>query len=94
MPYIKQERRKQFDGPIHELARQMWTMGAVKGDLNYVVTRLALIAMKPGSGWTYQSLSEAVAGLQDAADEIKRRMLGPYEDNCVVRNGDIPEFSN
>lgn len=29
---------------------------------------------------------------EDAAAEIERRLLGPYEDKCVEKNGDLEEF--
>ena len=93
MPYIKTERRIRLDASINRLVDKLWLLGQpVKGDLNYVVTRLVLAALKPEAGWNYQSLSDAVGALQDAADEIKRRMLAPYEDHCIKRNGDIEEL--
>ncbi len=94
MPYIKKTRRDEIDSAIRILIDLLKNINAVKGDLNYTVTRLVLGALKPETGWNYQSLSDAVGSLQDAADEIKRRLLGPYEDGCISRNGDVLEFEN
>jgi len=32
---------------------------------------------------------DAISILRDVADEIKRRLLGPYEDNAIRKNGDM-----
>ncbi|GMU26223.1 MAG: hypothetical protein AMXMBFR16_11280 [Candidatus Uhrbacteria bacterium] len=97
MPYINPASRRELDPKIDDLVDQLFrTSGenpVPKGNVNYVVTRIALQALEPRGGWTYTSLSDAVAALQDAADEIKRRLLGPYEDTCIERNGDLEEFS-
>jgi len=35
-----------------------------------------------------------VSVFRDVADEIKRRLLGPYEDKCIFKNGDMACFAN
>jgi len=109
MPYISQEDRDYIDiqldacaeAPngeafqiveIAEILRNV-PSGKVKGAVNYITTRLSLSAMKPESGWSYSSLSEVVGVLRDAADEIQRRLLAPYEDQAILKNGDLIEYA-
>jgi len=66
--------------------------GKVKGATHYLIGRIALGAMKPESGWGYSSLSEVIGMLRDAADEIQRRLLGPYENSAILKNGDVQEY--
>jgi hypothetical protein len=93
MPYIRPERREDLDPMVDALAAKLREMVCVRGDLNYVVTQLVLSALKPDSGWSYHSLSDTISVLRDAADEIARRMLGPYEDKAAAKNGDCSVFS-
>lgn len=98
MPYIKQDRRGKLDAPIFQTVNTLRRLGssfsgAIKGDVNYTITRIVLGAMQPDAGWNYQSLSDAVAALKDAATEIERRLLAPYEDGAKERNGDLPEYN-
>lgn len=92
MPYIKKERRLPYDLWVNDLVGALRDTQCVRGDVNYVLTRLVLGALKPDTGWNYHSLSDCISVLRDAADEIQRRMLGPYEDEAAVRNGDVWEF--
>lgn len=59
-----------------------------KGELNYAITRLMVQFVKE-RGISYHVISDAIAAAQDAADEMKRRVLGPYEDVACARNGDV-----
>ena len=92
MPYIKPERRLLYDFPVNDLVQSLLDSQCVRGDVNYVLTRVVLGALKPKTGWSYHSLSDCVSVLRDAADEIQRRLLGPYEDTAAERNGDVWEF--
>jgi hypothetical protein len=97
MPYIKPEDRiASLDIYIHDMAallRNMHDLDVRKGPCNYTVTRLVLQAMKPDSGWSYHSISNAIAVLRDAATEMERRLMGPREDKAITTNGDIPEYA-
>ena len=99
MPYIKDRDRAHLACAIEmnwvariSNAIQSVPSGKIKGALNYVLCRITLATMKPKSGWSYTSLSDAVSVLRDAADEIERRMMAPYEDEAIRKNGDLPEF--
>jgi len=89
MPYIKFSNRAALDVIVDGLVNRLRSIKCVQGDINYIVTRVALEALKPETGWSYHSLSSAVAALKDAATEIERRLLGPYEDRAILKNGDM-----
>jgi hypothetical protein len=92
MPYIKKEQRSYFDQSIAAIVDALVSSECSPGDVNYVVSRIVAGAMKPEDGWTYHSLSHAVSVLRDAATEMERRLMGPYEKKAISRNGDIPEY--
>lgn len=90
MPYIPHERRVALDVIIDGLVKRLKELPDLKrGDLNYTVTRLVLETLNKDS---YHSLSDCVSVLRDAADEIARRLLGPYEDTAIQKNGDMGCF--
>jgi hypothetical protein len=41
-----------------------------------------------------EDFQDAVSVLNDSADEIVRRLLGPYEDKAIRKNGDMACFAN
>ena len=96
MPYIKPEDRPQYNVIIDGLAHRLRIGGggdrAIRGHVNYVITEIVLCALKPGGGWGYHSLSDCVSVLKDAAAEIERRLLAPYEDRKIQENGDCSGF--
>ena len=50
-----------------------------KEQLNYVITEFMVGYLKK-HGKNDQNISDVIAAAQDAADEMKRRVLAPYED--------------
>lgn len=68
MPYITNTRALQLQTDTPK----------VKGELNYLITNL-MIEFVEEHGTKYQVISDAIAAAQDAADEMKRRLLAPYE---------------
>ncbi len=96
MPYIKQEDRKNLDHyidmAVNALRKESPAIIGRAGLVNYVISRIVANSMKPVDGWSYTSLSFAVGILEDAAHEMRRRLMNPYEDECIERNGDIKEY--
>jgi hypothetical protein len=108
MPYINQEDREYLDKEafvkygknsisvklIEELAARIRNVPSnkVKGACNYTVSRIVAHSMKPLGGWTYSSLSDAIGLLRDAANEMERRLMVPYENIARSHNGDLPEY--
>jgi hypothetical protein len=86
MPYITHGNRAALDVIIDGLVKRLKDINCKKGDVNYAITRVVLEALNKDD---YHSLSDCVSVLRDAADEIQRRLLGPYEDKAVLRNGDM-----
>jgi len=71
------------------------------GDLNYILYKYCLVTVSP----SYNNYKRFIGGLEDAAAnttcreyrwelrecaaEIRRRLLGPYEDTKIAENGDV-----
>lgn len=73
MPYVTGEQRRRLDSePVGVVLPQ------VKGELTYVVFKAALNFLV-GTGLHYQDISDAIAALRDAANEVHDRILVPYE---------------
>jgi hypothetical protein len=98
MPYIKQQDRSILNRPIQVLVDALRAVAPDvlqrPGPTNYVVTRIVVGALKPGEGWSYHSLSRAIAVLRDAAAEMQRRLMDQREDQVIHENGDVPEYAD
>jgi hypothetical protein len=92
MPYIGKSNRIPFVGPIVDLQTALLKVprDKRKGELNYVISRLALGVF----GRSYSAISDMVSALRDAATEIERRLMGPREDYAIGQNGDLPEYAD
>jgi hypothetical protein len=84
MPYIKQEQRPKFNPELAVLAANI----SEQGELNYVITNLVKSFIKRRGG-NYAAHSDAIGVLECVKLELYRRSTGPYEDECIKRNGDI-----
>jgi len=87
MPYIAEEGRPALNIPIQNLAELIES----KGDLNYVICELVgeLILKTKIS---YTQISEWIDAVDGAENELRRRLLDPYEDIKIFDNGDVPSF--
>jgi len=97
MPYVSDVLREVVDAKIDEVADDILTHTQPadrKGLTNYLITRLALRVLKPASGWNYSSLADVVTTLECSKSEVYRRLVAPYEDGAIQRNGDVPELSD
>lgn len=83
MPYIAKDERPQYDYALDELTTLL--AGKPKGHLTYV---LYVIAKRFVRETRYAALSEARSAIGDAYDEFYRRILAPYEDQQIEKNGD------
>lgn len=59
-----------------------------KGDLTYLHCQNSIKYINL-NGKSYQVISDAIAALEDAAHELRRRVLDPYEDTKILANGDL-----
>jgi len=88
MPYIKYADRPKFDGAIEILT----SLIDAKGDLNYTICELVgQLILK--TKISYTQISEWIDGVDGAENELRRRLLDPYEDMKIVENGDVPSFT-
>lgn len=81
MPYIPQEQRD-------FVKRNDWTP-ATTGQLAFIAYQkgMDLLNLSPVQNWDRRmDIYKAIKG---AADEWRRRMVDPYEDEAIKRNGDI-----
>ncbi len=101
MPYISQARRGDLDHAIVMLKAAL-TQGvnrdedALDGDLNYTITRLfevvPVVRGLPERVWRYRLCNLVVGMLECCKMEFYRRLVGPYEDKAIEKNGDVPVY--
>ena len=89
MPYIKDEEKVTFEETIHKLS----TFITNKGHLNYAICELVGILIVQ-TGVSYTNMSEKIDTVHDAENELRRRLLNPYEDLKIKENGDVPSFQH
>jgi hypothetical protein len=98
MPYIQQIDRQRLDNAIYNavMALRVVAPDVLKrpGPTNYTVTRIVAGALKPEEGWSYHSLSRAIAVLRDAGAEMQRRLMDQRENQVIQENGDVPEYED
>ncbi len=82
MPYIKSEKRERLDA-IVEMMHQAGI--CADGDLNYLLYAYCKRHVKP----SYNAYKNYVGELHECGAEIRRRILGPYEDQKIRENGDV-----
>ena len=81
MPYISKDDRDRMQENEGDLNIHS------KGVLNYAISSL-LVHYILQHGKSYQSLSDCIAACDDAKEEFRRRVMNPYEDRAIERNGD------
>lgn len=82
MPYVAQSRRPELDKVVRAMAD---ARVCADGDLNYILYAYC-VRHVPKS---YEDLKNLRAELREAADEIGRRLLAPYENKKIQDNGDV-----
>lgn len=80
MPYITEGQRKELDK-----GRVVIT----PGELNYQVSKLATEYLKAKGEERYFVYNEIIGALECAKFELYRRMIAPYEDKSIKKNGDV-----
>ena len=87
MPYVPEDQRKRFEPDLSKLKRKLELIYRPKGTLTYLVYSLGVSYFKGRESYT--AMSDSISALNDAAEEIRRRYLNPYEDEAIKRNGDV-----
>jgi len=89
MPYtLKENRTERMKAAIAALVDDI----KVKGDLNYTVCEIVGQLCLRDGGISYTSTSNWIDGVHGAEAELRRRLLGPYEDLKKEQNGDVESF--
>ena len=84
MPYIKQERRDALRKNGHDMDGP--------GELNFLMTRLALLYIEQRGGieaLSYQQINDILGAFEGAKLEFYRRVAVPYEQSKIRQNGDV-----
>lgn len=88
MPYITKADRERYREPLLHLRDVIQAGGITNGDLNFLMTFLALLYVEK-HGESYNTLSDVVKAFECAKLEFYRRKVSPYEDRKIMQNGDI-----
>lgn len=94
MPYIKEQDKVQVVANLDRLIENIkeFPLEEREGVVNYVISTVVASSLKPDTGWRYKWLNRAMGVLTCATQEFYRRLVAPYEDNCIKKNGDILEY--
>ena len=100
MPYITQDLRDKINLEIFDLQEQILNISGsdnIEGLLNYVITNLLVdkaIWCDASSALSYRHYNRMLGVLESVKQEIYRRIIAPYEDKCIMKNGDIDAFGS
>lgn len=87
MPYIEMSRRNSLQ--YHTL-NELGFVAHNVGELTYLLYKIAKdYGLALGESSDYARRSEAIAALDNAKEEFRRRHLNPYEDQKREENGDV-----
>lgn len=94
MPYLKPKLRNCIDkyGEFENFKHYLCTLelGDFLGALNYCVFSVVRKYIKENpKAMCYSGLSAIIGTLDCAKEEIRRRILNPYEDEKIQENGDV-----
>ena len=82
MPYVKPERRAWLQPRSHEVAMD-------EGELQFQIACLVDDFLSDKEEIRYAVLGDVMGALSGAFAEFYRRVVAPYEDNAIERNGDV-----
>ena len=80
MPYIR------LDKVIHSIDPHN------KGELNYKIT-CAMVKYLEKHGVDYQNISDVIAAANDAAEEMRRRVMNPYENKKIREQDNVDPYN-
>ena len=87
LPYIKQEKRKQFDWVISNIVAFLEAEPEdIAGNLNYVITS---ILKKLSKDLRYKKANELMGVLECVKQEYYRKVVVPYEILKEKENGEV-----
>lgn len=94
MPYIDDIAQANLSSSVEAVIKSIKSqdLDDREGLVNYAITRIVAGSFKPETGWRYKFLNRAYGTFLSAAAEFYRRLVEPYEDKCIGKNGDIKEY--
>ena len=88
MPYIKQDIREYFNKIQLDKVTDLGLYCRNSGELNYIITSI-LKGYLSRSTKSYSVLNEIIGVIECVKLEFSRRIVSPYEDEAIDRNGDV-----
>jgi hypothetical protein len=91
MPYIPSEDRGQYEQAIGDVVAKLSALDddAAKGHLNYIIYSVIKRYLDE-KGMRYSRAQDFIGGVLTCCQlECYRRLLGPYEDEAIAKNGDV-----
>ena len=91
MPYIPQDQRTQYEQTIQDVVDKLLKLedNDAKGHLNFVVYSIIKRYLEK-RGMRYFRAQDFIGGVLTCCQmECYRRLLGPYEDQAIEKNGDV-----
>lgn len=88
MPYIKKNRRLEFDESISKIVNS----AVNEGELCYCIYRLLQLYCKKFDReklFNFNIISQCITAVECAKLEFYRKIASPYEDKKIKENGDI-----
>jgi hypothetical protein len=85
MPYITMEDRARFAATEIEISN---TPPTTAGELQYLIA-VMIGEYLLNTDYRYQNMNDVMGALSGAQQEFYRRHVGPYEDKCIRKNGDV-----
>lgn len=92
MPYIRQDKRDEFDTELDAFILKFLETGeneSTAGRLNYSISRILGAILNDDERISYSRINELVGVLECAKIELYRRIAAPYEDDKSRINGDV-----
>ncbi len=88
MPYITKDKRVKYETTLMFIANNIVKSDNQSGELNYVITKLLhLIIIAIGEKYSHYNM--LMGALNCITHEFYSRKVSPYEDKCILKNGDI-----
>ena len=84
MPYVTNDRRLIDTKTVAEFLPPK----PVAGDLNFFLT-IVIQSYVEAKGLSYSTINDVVGAMEGAKAEFQRRVVAPYEDGAIARNGDL-----
>lgn len=94
IPYLDKKFREELEvdaglGPVVDYLQSLRDDGLWAGAVNYLNYRILLARLKRDKWKRYWRLALWIGTMVCCIFEAYRRIIGPYEDEAIQRNGDI-----